>query len=137
MGSITDIINKSKASIKPDKISFKQKFKESLIAGSKRVGRGISTGAKFSGRFAVKKGKEFLKEQKQFRKQKKTIVKQERLKAFRRDVKTSLAPKKQIQQKQIVQPKQVQSFPNLLGSGNQEFPNLLGNNKDKKPMKFF
>ncbi len=123
MGTITDIITESKESVKPQKTSFKQKFKESFFAGSKRIGRGIKAGAKVSGRFAAKKGKEFVKEQIKFRKQKKTIVKKERLRAFKRDVRASLTPPKQIKEKQIQQ-KQVQTFPNLLG-------------KDNKKMKLF
>ena len=123
MGSITDIINKSKASIKPSKISFKQKFKESFFAGSKKIGGVITTGAKVSGKFAIKKAKEGIQSQIAFQKSKKKIVKQEKLRAFKRDVRASLTPRK-IKQKQVQQ-KQVQTFPDLLGSNN------------NKPMKLF
>lgn len=126
MGTLEDRVKGIKESFKPDKESFKQKFKKSFFAGSKRIGS-----------FAKKQSTEFVKSQFEFQKQKTKIARKEKLKAFRRDVRAGLQRKtqtrqiqsRQIQQRQIQpQPIPIQTFPDLLGSNN---------NKDKKPRIFF
>ena len=123
MVSLEERIAVRKALRKPIKPSFKEKLKTSFFRGSRKIGRGIGTGIKTTGRFAVKEVGQAFKERRK-------IVKQERLKAFRRRVERKLATpsKRQIQPRQI-QPQPIpQQFPNLIG---------INDNNKKKQNNFF
>ncbi len=90
MGTLEDRVKGIKESFKPNKESFKQKFKKSFFAGSKRIGK-----------FAAKQSTAFVKSQFEFQKQKLKIARQEKLKAFRRDTRARLAPSKVINKRVI------------------------------------